>query len=183
MNKKQFLGSLRHYLEPMPEPERDRMLQDIDAYFLSGEQIGKSEEQIAYELGDPMRIAAQALGFSYPPAPPQPPVERDVPRMLGVAILLFFLNLIMLPIGASLWSALLGVAAATVGLLLSPGAVLLEWVLNAHYSPAFLFVTMAALGVGLLMVFVTYYAAKLWIWLTAVYLRWNVNMWRGRTYS
>ncbi|MCC3375126.1 DUF1700 domain-containing protein [Cohnella sp. REN36] len=183
MNKNQYLDTLSRYLEPMPGADRERMLNDIEAYFLSGEQIGKSEAQIAAELGDPMHVAAQTLGFASPPAPPPAPPQRDPARIFGVTILLFFLNVVMLPIGAALWSVLLGVAAATLGLLLSPGVVVLGWLNNAHIPPVGLFATLVAIGIGLLLMVATYYASKLWIWLTAEYLRWNVNLWRGRTYA
>ena len=53
MTKKQYLDALRKGLRWMPEAERREALSDYETHFAAGMARGKSEEEIAANLGDP----------------------------------------------------------------------------------------------------------------------------------
>lgn len=61
-NKEQFLAILDQQLSPLPKEEREELMDDYRSHFLFGLNNGKSEADIAAELGDPYEIAAEALG-------------------------------------------------------------------------------------------------------------------------
>lgn len=194
MNKNQFLGALYHHLAPLPEEGRREVVQYYEGYFARGAANGQSEEEIARGLGDPRMLAADALGIPFepaavPPVPPVSPVSRVSPqpsqggfvRLIGVTVLLFFLNvMIMIPIGASLWSALLSFGAAAAGAILAPAAFALDWLANGDYHPAKLFISIAGTGVGILLALAFIVLFKVGWRATVGYVRWNARTWRGR---
>lgn len=184
MNKNEFLAALYYYLAEMPEPERSKLMWDYEAYFAYNLQNGKSEEEIVRGLGDPARLAAEALqARRLPPPPPQPqerPQRIDVARTVGVTLVLFLLNLFLLPVGVSLWSALLAFGAGTLAAILAPLTVAADWAFNGEFSPATLFASIAATGAGILMAIVFVQLAKVGLRASAAYGRWTLRTWRGR---
>ncbi|GIO12872.1 hypothetical protein J19TS2_24270 [Cohnella xylanilytica] len=120
-------------------------------------------------------------GPGYAAAPWSPPAPRsDFARKLGVLVLLGFLNMILLPIIASLWAALLGFGAGALGAIAAPLAAGLDWFMNGEFFPAKLFIAFGATGIGILMAVAFYYLAKAWIHVNSLYFKWNVHLWRGR---
>lgn len=203
MNKNQFLSALYRYLAPLPEEGRREVVDYYEGCFARGAANGQSEEAIARELGDPRMLAADALGIPYDPIPvppdpntapaaPIPPVPPVYPadpaprrggigRLLGMTAALFFLNvLIMIPIGAALWSALLSFGAAALGAILTPAAFALDWLVNGDYYPAKLFISFAGTGVGILMAIAFIWLFKVGLRATVGYSRWTLQTWRGR---
>lgn len=67
MNKKQFLDLLRYYLRSYPANIINDIVSDYEDHFREGMQNGKTEEEIARELGNPFDIANEYLssGGSY----------------------------------------------------------------------------------------------------------------------
>ncbi len=59
--KDQFLVRLESELAPLPPEEREELMEDYRSHFMFGLQNGKTEEEIAGELGDPREIAQEAL--------------------------------------------------------------------------------------------------------------------------
>ena len=53
MNRKEFIDKLKLYLQGMPESEIQDILSDYEEHFNIGISKGKSEEEIANELGEP----------------------------------------------------------------------------------------------------------------------------------
>lgn len=62
MNKQQFMSRLQFELLPLPEHERSEILEEYDAHFEFGKQQGRTEEEIARELGVPEELAVELLG-------------------------------------------------------------------------------------------------------------------------
>ncbi|MGI2327906.1 DUF4097 family beta strand repeat-containing protein [Planococcus sp. YIM B11945] len=62
MTENQFLMELDRALERLPEEEREDILQDIREYFTYGRQDGKTDSDIASELGSPLSIAEELIG-------------------------------------------------------------------------------------------------------------------------
>ena len=61
MNRIDFLHSLYLALNGIPETERRAMLAPYEAAFRDGTREGRSEEDIAHQLGDPAEIAQRLL--------------------------------------------------------------------------------------------------------------------------
>lgn len=59
MTKTEFLNSLRHRLAGMSPDEIDDVIVDYAAHFAEGRAAGRSEEEIAEALGDPLRLARE----------------------------------------------------------------------------------------------------------------------------
>ncbi|RED58002.1 DUF1700 domain-containing protein [Cohnella lupini] len=182
MNKLEFIETLRHYLSSMPEEERNELLRDYDAHFMYGLQNGKTEADIARELGDPLTLAREAVGDHFLPPPPWSPPRRDIPRFVGVTIALFFLNLmIALPVFASVWAAFVALCAATVGAFLSPVAFVADSIFESGFALHKLFVAIGSIGIGMLLLPLVRFVGKWLIFATVKYGQWNYKIWRGRS--
>lgn len=62
MNKRDYLDLLRYYLRDLPPVVVDDIVYDYEEHFSAGIENGKTEEQIADELGSPDDIAKEYLG-------------------------------------------------------------------------------------------------------------------------
>lgn len=74
MTEQQFIMELENALIRLPLEERQDILQDIREYFLNARHDGKTDEEIAAELGKPSEIAAELISsfdFSKPVSPGQ----------------------------------------------------------------------------------------------------------------
>jgi uncharacterized membrane protein len=59
MNQAEFLDTLRRRLAGMPAPEIDEVIDDYRRHFADAAAAGRSEEDVAAALGDPMRLARE----------------------------------------------------------------------------------------------------------------------------
>ncbi|MBR5359157.1 MAG: DUF1700 domain-containing protein [Clostridiales bacterium] len=59
MNKKEYLDLLAKELDSMSYGDVKDILDDMEAHFEEGVEAGKTEEQIAEGLGDPVKLAAE----------------------------------------------------------------------------------------------------------------------------
>ncbi|RKP47350.1 DUF1700 domain-containing protein [Cohnella endophytica] len=181
MNKQQFIDSLGHYFASLPEQDQLAILRDYEAHFQQGELEGKSEDQIAYELGHPLSVAKDALfvgsAYDFRPAPAKP----DYPRLIGVSIALFFLNVMFaIPVFASVWAAFVSVCAVALSGLLSPILLGFETAWYGDFTYHKLMFAAGMLGLGMLLAGGAYALGKLLGAVTIRYARWNYKTWRGR---
>jgi uncharacterized membrane protein len=182
MNKQEYIETLRHYLAPLPEDERNELLRDYEAHFEYGQQNGKTEAEIARELGDPLALARDTVGADFLPLPPWAPRRTDIPRFIGVSILLIFMNLMFaIPIFASIWAAFISVCVATVAAVLAPVAFVVEIALFGDFIPGKLFAVIGMTGIGMLLAVAVRYIGKWLIFITVSYGKWNYKTWRGRS--
>ncbi|MGH2317823.1 DUF4097 family beta strand repeat-containing protein [Planococcus sp. SE5232] len=61
MTENQFLHELETALKQLPQEERNDILQDIREYFANGKADGKTDNEIAAELGSPEAIANELI--------------------------------------------------------------------------------------------------------------------------
>ncbi|WP_168735406.1 DUF1700 domain-containing protein [Cohnella fermenti] len=187
MKKNDYLDSLNDLLGSIPEPERYALLRELDSRIAYQLQKGRSEDDILHELGDPGSQAhrileerhtrlQRELGRTGPSFGSRP----DYVRMAGVGILLLFLNMIALPVIASLGAALLSLGASAAAAVLSPALSLLGWFWDSSFYPASLFAHIAVAGVGILLLLLFLPLAKLGFRCIVAYGRWNLRMLRGR---
>lgn len=126
MNKQVFIARLDGALARLKPEERKDILADFEEHFVIGLAGGKTEEEVAKELGDPEVLAAQYTEGL--PEPKQPVTGASVARgiLAGFALLLFD-AIIAIPVIASLiavwvtlWSVVVTLLAASVACFLSP---------------------------------------------------------------
>ncbi|TAA73108.1 DUF1700 domain-containing protein [Planococcus salinarum] len=84
MTEQQFLQQLEQALDRLPAEERNDILQDIREYFANGRADGKSDSDIAAELGAPDAIAKELIDsfdFTQTTAPAEKSIFRKTNSM------------------------------------------------------------------------------------------------------
>ena len=94
MNQNEFLSRLRQELYGLPKEEIHDIIQDYKEHFQVGLSKGKSEEEIARELGNPRTIAKDFINSN--DIPRQRPVKKDN-RLRNILIVILVI-MIGLPI-------------------------------------------------------------------------------------
>ncbi|MCM3785555.1 DUF1700 domain-containing protein [Neobacillus mesonae] len=210
MNRRMFMTALERELRPLEESERMELLSDYDQHFVMGLSEGKTEEEIARELGNPRELAQEALGDRY--ASPSSSSRMayniaygssnnsDMPFTAGMpymteskssprafrnffsAIGLFFLNLIFaLPVFATIWSVWLAFAVTAAAGVLAPFLALADFMFQEKTVIwAEAFVSITMLGIGILFGIFSLWSAKKLAKLTLGYARWNFDVLKGR---
>ncbi|MFC4599795.1 hypothetical protein [Cohnella hongkongensis] len=201
MNKIEFMDKMERDLAPMPDEERSELLARCEAVFRIGREQGKTEEEIAAELSGPSTqpeprfeppYGTYGLAPDRAPLPPPPwsaarpepgrqaePV-RDTPRIVGVTILLFFLNVLFaIPVFAALGAAFLAVCSAALATLLSPLALAAETLLYGEFTNAKLMLALGAVGIGMILADLALVFGKGLLRLTRTYAGWNIRTLKG----
>ncbi|MBB6634440.1 DUF1700 domain-containing protein [Cohnella thailandensis] len=188
MKKNDYLDALNYHLSSIPEPERYDLIRELDRRIAYQLQKGRSEDEILAGLGDPLMRAERMLeerrdriqkeiSQTYSDRPSKRP---DFARFVGVGILLFFLNLVALPVIASLGAAVLSLGVSAIAAIASPLLTLLDWFWNSSFYPANLFAHVAVAGVGILLALLFIPLAKLGFRGVVAYGKWNLRLLRGR---
>lgn len=199
MNKSQFLAQLHDHLSVLPPEERSELMEDYEAHFAFALQNGKTEEEIAHELGNPAELAKEAIDGRFAPkepvywfnpaspeqAPIQTPARQQPVKRRGGAVTtmvyigLFFLNLILVPLLISFWSVGIGLAASALGGIVSPLGVALDYAFGHGFFAAKGYATVALVGVGILLAIASRYVFKALVLISVSYWRWNVRVAKG----
>ena len=194
MNRQQFMQAMEMYLRLMDPMERAELLADYDQHFTMGIREGKSEQDIAQELGRPEEIAREALGERYDAhtnantdpfyattfKEMRPPESSNrATRNFFVAIGLIFLNLMfVIPIGLSLWSVWLTIASMSL-LTLAPVAAAVDYLFLNHLEKAEIFVAIGLFGIGILFAIASKVVFRAFKNITLQYIRWNARVIKG----
>lgn len=167
MKKTEFLRTMERNLSTLPAETRRDILADFEEHFTTGQSLGKTEEEVARELGDP-----QALAGQYVEVPPQQAGSNSVVQSIFAALaLLLFDVILVIPVFSSLlgiWVALWSVdlALAVSGLAGVVASAIPLWItmpsLMARAGMFFLAMAVVALAVlmGIGMVYVTKWSLK-----------------------
>lgn len=124
MGKSAFLDALKRAMPGLPPATQANTLAYYEQRFVDGMALGRSEDDIARELGDPSRIAMTLRASVIAPklaeelTPKPAPVRHPASglRMLASAIALGFFNLFMIAPAAVIGALLLCVYAAALTL-------------------------------------------------------------------
>ena len=205
MNKEQFIYTLRQKLQDIEPNLLKEILADFEEHFASGLASGKSETEIAAELGDPADIAIQyrdtiSEGQSHQvvratwqyqdpassgaPVPQQTvtansPAGRKMNEAMLLVVILFNL-FIGIPVWIALFSVLLGLWSTAGGIGVAACVLFVVAVLEAGIASAIL----ALFGLSLtaltvLGVVLLYYLSKLVVILLGHYIRYNKKLVMG----
>ncbi|WP_407272474.1 HAAS signaling domain-containing protein [Radiobacillus sp. PE A8.2] len=197
MNKQAFLDELGHYLNRVPAQDRTEMLQDFEEHFAIGIAVGKSEQELAQELGNPQLIARELLA-DYRDNQPATPSESkayqpeiyphiedkrtsSITRSIIVAIALLFFNLIFV-IGPAAAIFSVYVAFAAVGLTFTLSPVLWIGTIISGFAEQYVsefFVVMTLCSLGVLLSIGMLYIGKLLFRALINYIKFNVRVVKG----
>lgn len=193
MNKDKFLSILHVHLSVLPPEERDELLEDYEAHFAFGKQNGKSESDIARELGDPAELAKEAIGernthseplyWTKPTAGeigfPTPRPHRPIFITIMIYIGLIFLNLVIVPTLFSFWVGGASIAISAVASLISPLALGLEYLVNGNVRLIQGYAVIILVGLGILLVILSRYIFKGLLKISRSYWKWNYQLIKG----
>lgn len=182
MTKKQFISILESRLAILPADERREFIQDMEAHFAFGLQNGRTEKEIAEELGDPFVIAREALGDLHPLQAP-PANERNTVAKAFIATGLALFGLIAYPLLAALWITGGGVALSAAAAVISPALVVVDYILQDSFYPAKLFLSIALVGFSLFLWQASRLIFSALTKLTRGYSNWNTRVMKGRTHQ
>lgn len=193
MNKDEFLSILHTHLSVLPPEERDELLEDYEAHFAFGKQNGKSESEIARELGEPAELAKEAIGernahseplyWTKPAAEaivlPTPRPHRPIFITIMIYIGLIFLNLVIVPTLFSFWVGGASIAISAVASLISPLALGLEYFVHGNVRLIEAYATIVMVGLGILLVILSRYIFKALLKVSLSYWKWNYQLIKG----
>jgi len=204
MNKEQFLMELQGHLSVLPPEEYHELMEDYEAHFAFGLQSGKTEQEIARELGDPYELAQEAIrernavnehvywsnpaadhSFSQPSSttPPLPGLPAAQARG-GVAHTfvvsgLVLLNLVAVPLIFSFWAVVVSIAVTAAVSILSSVLVGLDYAIGNGFFPAKAYASLCMLGIGILLGLGSKPLFKGMLSLSLSYMNWNKRVVRG----
>ena len=197
MDKRQYLDALRKGLRWMPDADRQEALCDYDAHFAAGLSQGKSEEEIAANLGDPAETIRMFHTQSRLAAA-QETVARARSNRSAASVLnailagigLGFFNLIIiLPVFFALAAVVIALYAAAGSIAVSGIAVMLAGIffpvieLGPPWltSAIFLLVGIGLACLGVLACVGCWYVSKYFAIGMMKYVEFNINIVRGRS--
>ncbi|MCQ6268313.1 DUF1700 domain-containing protein [Fictibacillus sp. WQ 8-8] len=183
MVQNEFLSQLKDQLKELPEADRQDILYDYEEHFRLGLEEGKTEEEIAASLGQPKAIAKEVKAeFRVKEAKSKPSFESVVKAVLSTVSLGFFNLIFILGPFFAVVGVLLSIYAASIGLLLSPIAVLFGWGQlggSANWLMG-LFSIVALLSAGVLLGVASIVLTRWFVRVLIKYLQFNVNIIKGR---
>ena len=188
MNRKEFIDKLKIYLQGMPESEIQDILSDYEEHFDIGISKGKSEEEIAKELGDPIDIAKSYKSsyqhtnsndsniYSYNTS------NDGVRKALIIALLVAFNVIIVLGpymaifgITLGMYGVAIGFVFGGIGLLIGVPLSFFNFIPNLHIITTRSFsVGLGALGV--LIFILAMLLIKFIYQITVKYIKWNIEL-------
>jgi uncharacterized membrane protein len=187
MNKNEYLGTLKRLLTGLREEEIRDILYDYEEHFRIGAEEGKTEEEIAEELGN-VRDTARMYKSDIPTQTPfaSTPPSNNALRAILLTLALGFFNLVFV-LGPYLgfagvligfWGAALGITIGGVGsfilILLAP--VFPGFINMAGLSYPFTFsISIGLTCLGLLFAIGSFYLTRWFFNITLRYLKWNVD--------
>jgi uncharacterized membrane protein len=189
MKREQFLSELRRALGRMSDQEKREVLYDYEEHFRMGLAEGKSEEDIARALGNPRYLGKSYAIDALLEAPDDGRGVRagSVLRAVFASISLTFVNVIFVLgpfmglVGGmiGLWAAAVSLPLAGLGTVLSPiaAAVVPGWFSLGGMSVALvLFAGLGVTGLGLLAVLGMWKLSRLFVQMTAAWVRFNARI-------
>lgn len=179
MNRSEYINKLKTYLHGLPEIEVADILTDYQEHFDVGISKGKTEEEIAGELGDPKLIAnGYRTNFkSVNEVRPKGNYSSGETNMV-MAIILIILNAIfVIPVvGGTAFGILTGIFGAGIGIAVGGMGVLLFGGFAFYHILTILGLGLGLISLGILLIILGVYTVKWFYKLAVRYFRWNVEL-------
>lgn len=182
MRNNEFLSTLNSLLSRVPEKERHEMLYDYQEHFEIGANDGKSEKELAGELGDPHVIARELLADYFISKAESDQTATNMFRAIFAAVSLSFFNIIFIagPV-AALLGTYLALCAAAILLTLSPFGIMASSFMGfsiENFAFNFFF-SLTLVSLGLLMSIGMIYVGKYFYHLILRYIKFNLRIVKG----
>ena len=186
MNKQEYMAELNRMLGRLPREEREDILADYRDHFAAGLEAGKTEEEIARDLGNPETLARN---FTADYAVKEAEENRSAGNILKAVVAIIslgFFNLVFVLgpflglLGVLFGLVVAGFAIAASGIILFLAVVLspvIPWAVEVTVHP--LGAALAGVGLtslGLLILIGVFYLAKIFYNLTLQYLKLNLRI-------
>lgn len=187
MNKNEYLGTLKRLLTGLREEEIRDILYDYEEHFRIGAEEGKTEEEIADELGnvqDTARMYKSDIPIQKPFA--STPPSNNALRAFLLLIALGFFNLVfvlgpylgIVGVLIGFWAAAAGITIGGIGAfimtLLAP--VFPNFINISGLSYPFVFsVSIGLTCAGLLFAIGDFYLTRWFFNISVRYLKWNID--------
>ncbi len=181
MEKSKFILKLEALLKKVPEHDRKEMLYDFEEHFQIGFADGRTEDEIAAELGDPNVIARDLLA-EYRLTRAES--DQSIPNMFNAIIAtisLSFFNLVFIlgPV-IGILGVYIGLCAAALVMMLSPLAIIGSIIFNGFHGLLLLiFASMITCSLGVLLSIGMIYVGKFLYRLILKYIRFNIRVIKG----
>lgn len=181
MNKEQFISHLHRSLKGIAEEEREDILHDFEEHFFSGQEMGKTEEEIATSLGSPEKIAKELMASYHLEKAEKTATAGNILRAVWAVIGLGFFNLvIVLGPFIAIAALVLGGWAISISFTASPILVLVNLVVYPGTFAWFdLFFSMVLSGIGLFIAIGMFFATRGLINGLIRYLQFNTKLVKG----
>ena len=116
MNKLEYLRTLESTLQTrLSQNEVNEIMRDYAEYFAEGARQGKTDEEIAANLGDPIEVARQVIAESQSVQTTSVPASDKKEKSTVTKVLLAVLGICLLPVFAMAAGGLLFAAAVIIG--------------------------------------------------------------------
>jgi uncharacterized membrane protein len=182
MKKNEFISELTRHLQKLPKSEQEAAIADYEEHFEHGVFEGRSEEDIAKNLGNPRKIARELITEYHLEHAEQNNSYSSIMRALFASLGLGFLNLVfVLAPFVAIVAVVIASYAVSFAFVISPLAVFVTLFGDDSWSSILLllFVTLGLLGIGLVLgTITTQFSKKFFQWFTD-YLKSNLKIIRG----
>lgn len=181
MNQKSFLSKMKHELKGISPKEQQEILSDYTEHFEAGKLEGRTEEEIAQELGDPKIIAKEMMMTSRLEQAEQQHSFTNIMRAVLATVSLSFFNLvIVLGPAIALFAIYITMWCISASFVLGGVALLFNALLGNSASPLTNMFTFSALsGLGLIFGVGMAYISKPLYKAAIRYMKWNVKIAKG----
>ena len=186
MNREQFIKTLRKELKGIPEDEIKDILYDYEEHFQIGLSRGKTEEEIAKELGNPRNIAkSYRASVKITEAEKNPNATNLFKAILAAMALGFFNLVIVLGPFIAIVALLFSLYAISVGFIIGGvgsffgtiTAPFFPHTINIGINPlASISFGIGLTALGLLIMIGCFHLTKLLYRGTIKYLKWNLDI-------
>ncbi|MCX7921482.1 MAG: DUF1700 domain-containing protein [Clostridia bacterium] len=191
MTKNEFLNRLDGALTGIAYQDRKDIIYDYEEHFTVGLEGGKTEEEIAASLGDPVTIARQfKADYMLKKAESKATTSNLFKAVFAVVGMGFFNLLIILPIFLPLWAAMIAlifsafcvVLGGVAGFFASVGTPFFESIvtLPTYNTGANIFFCIGIIALGLLYLIGVISLGKLFYRGTMKYLKFNLKFIKDR---
>ena len=192
MNRKQYLDSLEKNLKSLKREETDDILRDFTEYFEIGIERGRTEQELMDSLGSPKILARQIRFESYVKMAEKNASAAHIGKAVFTSIGLSFFNLIfimplfLIVLGAVSALFILAAAISAAGVTGAIGSLFMPLIsqyvsFNTIIHPAVMAFAFLGTGAfGVIFFIGDIFFSRFLFGLTARYLRFNLEIIRGR---
>ncbi len=165
MNKQTFILQLKRELEPLKQSARQEILADFEEHFANGQAQGKTEDQVAQELGSPKELAQEYIESAEgnEKSINAGGIGRGILTAFG---LLLFDAMILIPITAAFFAIVVSLWAVPLSLFASSIALVVYPLINIAFAIPYivsLLVAIALLALSVAMGIGMFYMSKYFI--------------------